>query len=307
MIVTLDYNASFDSFINDRTGKMLGNFYTALDEQKNKPDLDMPTFIKENLDEAARTNTEPMQDIIGVIINKSDFTYDNATVEDVRTLTDCIFEHSSPFVFKDDVNEQNYKTILGYISGKLAMDLAAKHYEYSDGIGTNQYHIPIGIVQAKTNEPLVFDSSAYTKKPEKPGLNIFKYIFSSEYRQKYKLDNKNYKDSLKAYEAMNNRTAYTMGFSAECSSKYRHHAIKDDKHLQTQTMGTAKLGISMLADEAERSIAPRSNSEENENTRTRMEGGFDALNKEEFGENRERKTAAVKEDPAISKAMSMND
>lgn len=310
MIVKLDYNDTLDRFINNPEDKMLGRLYVAIDERRNNPDFNMSDRMINDLHEDARHNTEPMQDVLGIIINKPDFTYDNATVEDVKTLTDCIFEHGSPFVFKDDVDEQNYKMVLGYISGKLALDLAAKHYMFSDLEPTNQHHFPIGIVQAKTDEPLVFDSSDYAKKPERPSLNIFKYIFNSEYRQHYQILKSSYNNSLKHYEEMNNRTERTMESSADCSRKFRNHPTKDGKHLQTQTMKTAKLETLMLADSldgVEEQLGTSANPRNNDNTRTLVEGGFNAFSKEESGYAQERKTQAVKNDPVKNKDMTMSN
>ena len=310
MIVKLDYNETFDNFINDSNSKMLGYLYVAIDEQRNNPDKNIPVQIRNGAEDAARKNTEPMQDILGIIINKPDITYDNASIEDVKTLADCIFAQNSPYTFKDDVNEQNYKMILGHIAGKLAVDLAAKHYEHNDGVGTKQYHFPIGIVQAKTDEPLVFDSSDYTKKPEKPSLNIFKYIFSSQYRHNYKLQKSFYNDSLTFYEDMINRTDRTMRLSTDCSNRFRHHSIIDGSHMQTQTMETAKLGILMQSDSldrAEEQLGTSTKSEENENTRTLVEGGVDALSREELGNTQERNTQAVKNSPEKNKDMSMSN
>lgn len=296
MIIKLDYDNSFDSFINDRNSKMLGNLYVALDEQRKNSDLNMPAQMKNSLDEAARNNTEPMQDILSVIINKPEFTYDNATIEDVRTLADCVYEQGSPFVFKDDVNEHNYKAMLGYISGKLAIDLAAKHFQHSDGVDTDRYHLPIGIVQANTDEPLVFDSSAYAKKPEKSSFNIFKYIFSSQYRQKYKSEKSGYDASLKSYEEMNARTERTMGLSADYSHKFRHNPLQDGKHLQTKTIEAAKLEAAMRTDAFDGSAEQRGIDEMSGSQRISLN---DLLDTTELKVTQ--KVEAQKSDPSLAK------
>ena len=307
MIVKLDYDDNFNDFINDINGKHLGVFHTLLDTARKdaeKKGVDSVTafnslssIVRESAEGFAATNTEPMQDIIGVIINKPSFTYENATVEDVQKLAGSIFEYNVPFTFKDDVNEANYKPMLGYIAGKLALDLATKHFEVGDGGTTDHRHSPIGIVNADTHEPLVFDTSAYTPdtEPKKPSLNPFKYMFSSDYRRQYKANKAAYQKEVARHEFMRDRTARTMRSSVLYAADYLGQKLADVDCNKQVTMREYLLDNSMSKDEFKAMDTNRTP------VREQIFNGLDGLVAEEFGDRQERQTSAVKAAPSKSK------
>ena len=298
MIIKLDYDKNFDEFINDRMSKFTAMLHDALEtedeQQKHMTQTnatnDFTANFRKDLEAKARDNTVPMQRIIGAIINKPDFTFDTATEQDVQKLSQCIFMQNEPLMFQN-VNQRNHKILLGYISGSLAMDLAAKNYQFSDGKDCLD-HMPIGIVQADTHEPLVFDSSEYTPaSPKKPTLNPLKYIFSSDYRKQYRYEKSNYNSQLEYNARMEERTAKTMDASKKCSSKYFGMKQGGDNG-KTVSLAECELSNAMAMDH-------------NEIGKYAEAVSLQSLESEEFGSREARTTSTVKSEPTLSKGKNM--
>lgn len=161
--------------------------------------------MADKLEYTARYHIEHMAYPLWMILGEA-VTPDNLTVEQVRTLAECVKEidqNGNQVAYPirgEDITEENYLGVAGQISMAIGADMIGhRAYTFTNSDKPSPTHQPISITDT-TGSPVMFDVSDmfyYFPEPKKP--NIFKRILNTLFGA-YKDEINEYKQHSEQYD-----------------------------------------------------------------------------------------------------------